>query len=272
MIIDADTHISPVVSPKTIQTQELIRQMDLSGVDRAVCWLQPPYLREIDESLRYVYDATRRHPDRLLGFGWADPHLGLKKSVDTIRRCVEEYGFYGVKLNGAQNEFYIDDEELSLPLIEEIAKTGKPLALHIGADAYDYTHPYRAAKIARRYPQMPILMVHMGGAGTPDVSAACIEAAREHPNMTLVGSNIGLGRVAAAIRALGAGRVCFGSDTPFSPMHADLCAYQALLQDDFTPREARMVLGENIARLLGLRGEIAQDALTIKEDAYAGSC
>lgn len=56
---------------------------------------------------------------------------------------MEEYGFYGVKLNGAQNSFYIDDESISLPLAEEVAKTGKLLAFHIGADEYDFTHPYR---------------------------------------------------------------------------------------------------------------------------------
>lgn len=252
MIIDADTHISPHRTPLTISTEELVERIGCAGVDKALCWLQPPYLREIDESLRYVYEATRRYPDKLLGFGWADPHLGRKRALDAIRRSTEEYGFYGVKLNGAQNEFYIDDEQLSLPLIEQIAKTGKLLALHIGADAYDRTHPFRAAKIAQRYPEMNILLAHMGGCSSPDLADACIEMAAGHPNLYLIGSNVGWNQVVKAIRVLGPRRVLFGSDTPFSDMHADRCAYEALLGDYFDEETARMVMGGNLARLFSL--------------------
>ena len=170
MIIDADVHISPTPEGgNSITADELLRFMDRAGVDKALTWLQPPYMREIRAANRYVYESVRRYPDRLLGFGWADPHLGLENARDEIRRCVEEYGFYGVKLNGAQNSFYIDDPQLSLPLIEEIATTGRLLAFHIGTDAYEATHPFRLAKIARQFPQTRILMVHMGGVGFHDL-------------------------------------------------------------------------------------------------------
>ena len=66
-----------------------------------------------------------------------------------------------MKLNGAQNSYYIDDLELTGSIIEEIAQSGKVLAFHVGADAYEYTHPFRVAKIAKMYPELKILMVHM---------------------------------------------------------------------------------------------------------------
>ena len=52
-----------------------------------------------------------------------------------------------------------------------------------------------------------------------------------------------------ALRALGAGRVCFGSDTPFGFMHVRLAMYKALLRD-FSAQEQDMVLHANIARVL----------------------
>lgn len=101
MIIDADTHISPTgEDASAITINELLRRMDRAGVDRALAWLRPPYMREINESNAHVYRATRQHPERVLGFGWADPRLGLDKARDAVKRCVEDYGFYGVKLNG----------------------------------------------------------------------------------------------------------------------------------------------------------------------------
>ena len=50
--------------------------------------------------------------------------MGVEKAKQTVRRCIEEYGFYGVKLNGAQNSFFIDDQELAMPVVEEIAPDG----------------------------------------------------------------------------------------------------------------------------------------------------
>lgn len=254
MIIDGDVHVSP--SPQggnSIGVDELLRRMDRAGVDRALTWLQPPYVRgEIDAGNAYVADAMRRHPDRILGFGWADPNLGVAKAIADARRAVEDHRCYGVKLNGAQNDFPIDDPALAMPVIEAIAGMGTVLALHVGADAYDQTHPARVATIARAFPELRILVVHMGGAAFHDLSAAAIAVAREHPNLTLVGSAVRSIPILRAIRELGAERVCFGSDTPFELMHVELAKYRALLGDELSAAEQAMVLSGTIGRVLGL--------------------
>ena len=253
MIIDADTHISPTgEDAMAIPYEELIRRMDRAAVDKALSWLRPPYRREIDESNAYVYQATRVFPDRILGFGWADPNLGVEKAKDAVWRCVEEYGFYGVKLNGAQNSFMIDDPDLSLPVIEEIAKTGKLLAFHVGADAIEETHPFRVGKIAKAFPELKILVVHMGGAAIPDLSRAAIEIAQQYANISLIGSGVRATAVLNAVRKLGAERVCFGSDTPFNLMHVEVAMYRALLEDEVSKSEEELIMYRNIARLLNL--------------------
>ena len=253
MIIDADVHISPAPEAGIgIGVDELLRRMDAAGVEKALTWLHPPYLRELDQANAYVYEAMRQHPARVLGFGWADPNLGVEKAKDTVRKCVTEYGFYGVKLNGAQNGFYVDDPTLSLPVIEEIARTGKLLAFHVGADAYEQTHPFRVGKIAALFPELPILVVHMGGAGSPDLSNAAIEVAQEHSNLTLIGSEIRSLPILRAIDTLGATRVCFGSDTPFELMHVEVARYNALLKRAVSEEEKASIMGGNLVRLLEL--------------------
>jgi predicted TIM-barrel fold metal-dependent hydrolase len=252
MIIDGDVHISPFDQDGSITIEELLRRMDRSSVTKALTWLQPPYFREITEGNRYIYRATQNYPDRILGFGWTDPHLGESAAIDEARRCVEEYGFYGVKLNGAQNSFFIDDEELSLPIIDAIARLDTTLAFHIGTDAYEATHPFRLAKIARRYPDVPILMVHMGGVAFHDLSDAAIEVAQECPNITLIGSGVRAVNILKAVQRLRAERVCFGSDTPFALMHVEIAMYNALLEGEVTPDEKALIMGDNITRLFGL--------------------
>ncbi len=254
MIIDADCHISPTLEGgNSISIEELLRRMDQAGVDKALTWLQPPYRRETDEANAYVAKGMKEHPDRVLGFGWADPHLGIEKAKDTVRRCIYDYGFYGVKLNGAQNNFFIDDSVLSIPVIEEIAKTGKILAFHVGADAYDQTNPFRVGKVAGRFPQLTILMVHMGGVTSPDLAQAAIEVAQEHPNLILIGSAVRSTRILKAIKALGATRVCFGSDTPFEVMRVEVARYRALLDGEVSESERYNIMAGNIIRLFGIK-------------------
>ena len=126
MIIDGDVHISPHPGTDRIDADEALRRMDRAGVDRAICWLQPHYyIPEVEQSNAYIHQAMVQHPDRFLGFGWANPHLGLDSARDTVKRCLDEYGMYGIKLNGAQNYYNVDDPKLALPLIEEIAGAGK---------------------------------------------------------------------------------------------------------------------------------------------------
>jgi predicted TIM-barrel fold metal-dependent hydrolase len=252
MIVDADCHISPLQEGASITADELLRRMDKAGVAKALVWLTPPYEREIDASNAYVYKSVQAHPDRLLGFGWTDPRLGLEKARDAVKKCVDDYGFYGVKMNGAQNEYFIDDPEIAMPIAAEIAKTGRCIAFHCGVDAYERTHPFRVAKIGKQFPRMQILVVHMGGVGFPDMSQAVIEFARECPNLHLIGSMINHTSILAAIKALGADRVCFGSDTPFALMHVCVAMYDALLDGELSDAEKARVMGGNLLSVFGI--------------------
>jgi len=252
LIVDADVHISPESTGNQITADEAIRRMDRSGVAKSLCWLQPPYLRQIDEANEYVYQAARKWPDRIIGFGWANPRLGVQAARDAARKCIEEYGFAGVKLNGAQDGYAIDDPKLAMPVVEQIAAAGGVLAFHVGADAFENTHPFRVAKIAQAFPETKILMVHMGGVGHADLTKSAIEFAGLHPNLFLIGSAVRSHPILSAIEALGPQRVCFGSDTPFSPMHVEVARYQAILSD-LPEKDRDLVMGRNILRILSLK-------------------
>lgn len=250
MLIDADTHISPIEADNRISAEELVSIMDKAGVDKAMAWLQPPC--EVSESNKYVYESMQKYPDQILGFGWADPREGVDVAIENVKKCAYEYDLYGIKLNGAQNEFYIDDEKLAMPLIEEIAKTGKLLAFHIGADAPERTNPKRVANICDKFPEIKVLMIHMGGAGTPDISEQVIAVAQEYEQTYLIGSHVGSQPILNAVQTLGADRVCFGSDTPFVAMPEVIEKYNTLLEGEVNKKEKDKIMGGNIEKLLEL--------------------
>lgn len=250
MIFDADTHLSPYKNfDRSIDAARWMELIDAAGVDRALCWLLPQGVTDVSESNHYLYENSKKYP-KMLPFGWANPREGLEKARAEVRRCLEEYGFPGVKLNGAQNAYPIDSPA-AMKLAEEIAGRGGIIAFHIGADAPVFTHPKRAEKVAKAFPATPVLMVHMGGAGRPDCSDLVINVAQENPNMILVGSAIEVGKVEKAIRSLGGKRVMFGSDLPFASLPECLGNYQRMLSA-FPAETARDVLWENAVRLFRL--------------------
>lgn len=252
MIIDADCHISSRKwDSVAITAPELIDTMDRAGVDKALVWLKPPYNKDIEPENRAVYEAMKAYPGRLFGLGWANPLLGHEATLATIKRCFEEYGFYGIKFNGAQDGYVIDDSKIAMPYIEKAAAYGKPIAFHIGADFYENTHPYRLGHIAAAFPQITFLAAHMGGVGVPHLDRSMVETAAQHANIMLIGSAIDEGPILRAIQTLGAGRLCFGSDTPFKLMHVRLAMYQAMLRDH-SDAERAQILGGNLARALHL--------------------
>jgi predicted TIM-barrel fold metal-dependent hydrolase len=250
LIIDADSHIAPTGGEFALEKH--IKRIERAGIDKALTWLKPDYTgTEIELHNRYVFEAVQEYPDKILGYGWADPTVSVEHAIKVVKVCTEEYGFYGIKLNGAQNDYRIDNRELVMPVIDAIAKTGKTLAFHIGPDAYENTHPLRAEKIAKLYPELPILMVHMGMTDQ-DMTDVVIEVAKNCPNMFLIGSATNDKFVLKAIHALGADRVCFGSDAPFQDPYVIRAMYEAAMEGQLSNVEQAMVMGGNIARILGL--------------------
>ncbi|HSJ66378.1 MAG TPA: amidohydrolase family protein [Anditalea sp.] len=199
LVIDTDTHIT---HPKLIGAQvkykmktykgyfqgmpitaeQLINEMDLNGVDMALTWQNPACIdygknqkvnyQKLMEANEYIYTSSRKYPTRFIPAGWTDP---MALGVDLAKQCVEklvvEYGFPIVKMNPAQNEFYMDS-----PMVFEVLETIIGLnaipAFHVGSDT-EYTSVEALEKIAKTFPETPIIAVHMGGGGAGYNEAEC---------------------------------------------------------------------------------------------------
>jgi len=249
MFIDADCHVTSRDSNSAGSINQLLRDLDALGVDKAICWPKVTMPSEMASDNETIYEGARSHPDRIIPFCGVNPRLGMQEAKDELKLCIEVYGVKGVKLNGARDGYYIDDPVLSLPLIDMIADAGLILALHCGSNDFERTHPFRIAKISDAYPHLPILVVHMGGAGRPDLHDATIEFAARYPTWHLIDSEADYRKVHKALQVLGAHRVCYGSDSPFCPMRFEWAIRQAVYQHLSDADRAR-VLGGNIARLV----------------------
>lgn len=251
MVIDSDTHISP--SPEGgigITVETLIELMDKTGTDMSMSWPYYPYEREkLPDYCKYIYDSMKKFPQRIAGFGWIDPSLGIERAVSLTKTCMEEYGLYGVKLNGSQNNFRYDNFKITAPIVDIVAKAGGIVAMHVGADCPQRTHPYFAVRLAQAYPETTFLFIHMGGVTYPDISDCAVESAELAPNVLLVGSHVGADSILKAVDKLGACKICYGSDAPFNLMRVERARYTAML-DSHSKDDREKIMGGNIEKLL----------------------
>ena len=191
LVIDTDTHITHpdeigeenekelskhngYFHGMPICAEQLLNEMDLSNVDMALTWQNPScitYSQDLENNYRlllkantYIYESSRKYPTRFIPAGWTDPKaLGVKGAIRLVEYLISEYGFGIVKMNPAQNQFYLDSSEV-VEVLDTIIELAAVPAFHIGSDT-PYTPVTALEKIATMYKDHQIIAVHMGGGG-----------------------------------------------------------------------------------------------------------
>ena len=130
---------------------------------------------------QYVADAVAAHPDRLIGFLSVDP------TQDSWERELHDghqrLGLRGIKLLSMYAGFQPDDLRLD-PLWEYATKHSLPVLLHTGTTfvsqaPLDCTLPRHLDRVAMRFPEVRIIMAHLGH----PYEGECVAVIRKHPHV-----------------------------------------------------------------------------------------
>jgi hypothetical protein len=249
VVIDGHTHFAAKgrgLPPCTVE--ELLSTMGENGIDAVVTCA--PYSsigkdRTYDEANAFIARSMEEARGRIIGFVRVNPHL-QENAVRSVKEAVGKQGFKGVKFHPRNEAFAINSEELAFPLAELAAKLGVPILIHTGEpDTYGFAQPTLVGGLADSFPDLTLIIGHMGKRLYEDA----ILVARWFENIILETSFRSPRDITRAVRRVGADRVVYGSDMPFGlpaleMMKIDLC--------DISPEEKEMVLGANMARILGL--------------------
>jgi len=161
-------------------------------------------------------------------------------------------GIPGIKLHADYQLFFADDP-VAIPMYRALADAGLFVLFHAGVDIGlpppVHCTPDRLARVLDAVPDLTIIAAHMGG-------YKCWDEVEEH----LVGrdlyfdtsysfADLGPERMTALIKAHGAQRIVFGTDSPWTDQSAEIANLRSLA---LTEGEKAAVLGGNAQRLMGL--------------------
>jgi uncharacterized protein len=261
MIMDAHMHVWPDHIADAMQEQSpaglkllydgklsgLLRSMDHDGIDMALTLGVALKASTVARTNEFIASVPR---DRFVPFGTVHPELSVEENLKHLL----DNGIHGVKLHPLFQDLSLGDPKVH-EILAGLAENGIVVVTHAGAGAdaaaSERGAPHLLRKIADSIPDLKLIACHYGGYHR-------LDDAEEH----VVGSRVTLEtswpptlaeldkeRLVAIIRRHGADRVVFGSDWPMADPAAEIAAIRDL---GLTKDEEDGILGDNLARLLGL--------------------
>jgi uncharacterized protein len=208
-IFDTHTHVGTARhSGRSTTAEDLLRNMDLHGVDRSVVIPFPV----VDDSRRehdLIGRAVKEHSDRLTGAACLDPYLPLDEFRAEVRRCREVYGFVALKLQ-PQYHGLNPFSNVSDFFFETAQENRMTVICHTGS-GLPFSLPSLCMMPARKFPESTIVVAHCGGG---IFLHEAMLAALFCPNIVLEMSSLMPHQVLDVLAQVPAERLMIGSDLP----------------------------------------------------------
>ncbi|WP_434511765.1 amidohydrolase family protein [Desulfitobacterium sp. AusDCA] len=261
MIIDSHQHV-------ILPTEKQLSLMDEAGVDKTILFSTTVHpestvdlssfekemgvLNEIISGKRNPLDARIKsieeqvqviagNPNKFIGFGSVPIGLSLDETKRWIEDRVAAYKFYGL------GEFTLAPGQVHLlkPIFTADMEFGKlPLWIHTFSPM-TLDDIKNIALLAQQYPDIPVILGHLGGANWLDT----IKLAKENQNLFLdISGTFSTLVVSLAIKALSE-RTIFSSDAPYGDPLITREIVERMTRDNSVKDR---ILGDNIAQLLHL--------------------
>ncbi|HEY3298021.1 MAG TPA: amidohydrolase family protein [Armatimonadota bacterium] len=247
VIFDIHTHIGELPEGEE-ELWEFARdhhmRIAISSFDQANEFTQQPDFRKCVEYNDRAIELAKRFPGLIFPFCFVNPLYG-EKAISEIRRCVGDHGMVGIKLWLGR----VCTDPSVAPIIEEAISFGVPVLHHswIREEMLaGESSPYDIAELGRRYPQLTVIMAHMGYRWRQGVAAI-----KDVPNVVTdcSGGDPEAGQIEYAVSMLGADRVFYGSDAPGRDV---LCQVSKVTCADISSQDKEKILHKNAERLLHL--------------------
>lgn len=252
--------------------------MDAEGIDKAV--ILQGTLNGYQNY--YTYQVIKKYPDKFIGAFAVDPFADQAMAI--VHRYVADLGFRAIKfeisqgggLHGFHRPFRLDIDNRVAQIFHYLADyPGFVVTVDYGAADQDSYQPEAIVNLARRYPEMDFVVCHLSfpDADHPNQLANALEQFAPLKNIyvdiSAIQDILGEGRddfpyprsrwaVSLAKEKLGARRIIWGSDSPWSATFNDYHQLTTWLEhtDIFDEDELVAVMAGNAERIYFKRANV----------------
>ncbi|HEX5491042.1 MAG TPA: TatD family hydrolase [Candidatus Udaeobacter sp.] len=258
MVIDCHTHLDD-----DGDADKLLQSMDEAGIDASIVIAET--LPGDVSNVVQVLDAVSRS-DRL----WALVNCVFSKTVELkyveeLTRLLQEERVVGLKFYLGYEEYSANDERLH-QLYEYCEQHDVPIMFHTGVleagstGLLEYSHPLQVDRVATCFPNLNIVMAHMGNPWLIDCAAVLAKnqnvfadmSAFFAENMPITAHDVKVFKQRmeqVRVFLYSYQKFLFGTDYPLYSQREYLGAVQAL---EMEPAERELVMHANAARIFGI--------------------
>ena len=238
-----DNRFTPVTNGKL---SSLLSYMDEAGVDISVVM---PVVTKPTQNVKTNLWAQSICSDRIISFG------GIHHATDDYRRDIDfvvSLGLKGLKFHCEYQGFIVDEPKM-LKIYDYALSKGLVLMFHAGFDP-GYPPPYKSsakqmANIADAMRGGVIVAAHLGGYGEWDDVINHLAGKDIYLDTAMGFQFYPEEAFLRVLEALGADRILFGTDSPWSAAVPELEIFRAM---DIAEGDKELILSGNAKRLLGI--------------------
>ncbi|MCS7252801.1 MAG: amidohydrolase family protein [Armatimonadota bacterium] len=239
MVIDFHCHVGTgeeLQAPWTTRaTLELyLERAEQAGIEMTVVFAITS--NDYERANGEVAEIVANHPGRLIGFARVHAKRDAGKIEHMLRRAVEDYGFKGVKVHGAEamptRELCKVASEMRLPVLVDIVGRVEVLPL-----------------LATEFKDVPFVVAHLGSFSDDwRVMQFMPQLLSRYPNIYADTSGVRFfDYIREAVEQAGPKKLLFGSDGPL--LHPGIELHKVKLLN-LPPEDEALILGGNAHRLI----------------------
>jgi hypothetical protein len=245
--IDTHAHLGPWHEEIwTYTTEEFVALQQRAGIERTVVTSTAALFGELIYGNEWTIQQAEQR-NHLLVWLVLNP-LRERDSYELLNRYKDHPKVVGVKLHPVFHK-YPADIKATFRLLEKVAPLKLPVLSH--GENESYAAPARLRHLAEAFPELAIITAHFG-AGTPGQTHEALDAIQDCKSGNLytdmgTARAIRTGIIAQVVRALGADKILFGTDSPlYEP-----AAFPTLLQvANIGDAEKEQIAHQNAERLI----------------------
>jgi predicted TIM-barrel fold metal-dependent hydrolase len=235
-ICDAHVHLGksgpwqPYADP-TIYIDALIRLFDRYNVERAIVFPNPNVGDKYPKMNDYIARCVKAHPKRLVEFGRVDPRR--EDAIKELTRMKNSLDLTGLKLH-PMAECFRPDHPFFSKFFQKVNELHLLTLFHTGDG---FSSPGLVLKIARKYPELPIILGHL--------KEASVNALKECDNVYVETSGTLPGFIELSAD-IDEDRILFGSDVPYYRYPTEIAIVEAV---EISQKAKRKILYDNFQKL-----------------------